>query len=284
MNVLMVDIGGSSVKTMVSDQEEMRKFPSGPTLTPKQMVAGVKAATRDWTFDAITVGFPGLVENGQLVREPLNLGGGWLAFDLARAFDRPVRIINDAALHALASYEGGRMLFVGFGTSIGAALVADDVIVPVELGLVPFTRRHKFMTRLTKQARKEYGHERWQTLGARGDGAAPGHLLAARHGHRRGQREASGSVARGRAASVQSGWHPGSPATLGRRRLSRGALWHHVAHQQGRRAAGHAARPAHRLVRTGQEAQPPPLAWLARAQPGRHARDAGAESLRVRRV
>ncbi len=86
MNVLMVDIGGSSVKTMVSDQEEMRKFPSSPTLTPKQMVAGVKAATRDWTFDAITVGFPGLVENGQLVREPLNLGGGWLTFDLAHAF------------------------------------------------------------------------------------------------------------------------------------------------------------------------------------------------------
>jgi polyphosphate glucokinase len=162
MSVLMIDIGGSSVKTMVSDREEMRKFPSGPTLTPKQMVAGVKAATRDWTFDAITVGFPGLVENGQLVREPLNLGGGWLSFDLARAFDRPVRIINDAALHALASYEGGRMLFVGFGTSIGAALVADDVIVPVELGLVPFTKRHRFMTRLTKQARKESGHKRWQ--------------------------------------------------------------------------------------------------------------------------
>ena len=158
----MVDIGGSSVKTMVSDQKEMRKFPSSPTLTPKQMVAGVKAATRDWTFDAITVGFPGLVENGQVVREPLNLGRGWRAFDLVRAFDRPVRIINDAALHALAAYEGGRMLFVGFGTSIGAALVADDVIVTVELGLIPFTKRHTFMTRLTKQARKEYGHKRWQ--------------------------------------------------------------------------------------------------------------------------
>jgi polyphosphate glucokinase len=162
MNVLMIDIGGSSVKMMVSDGDEMRKFPSGPTLTPRHMIAGVKASTRDWTFDAVTMGFPGLVENGQLVREPLNLGGGWLTFDLARAFERPVRIINDAALHALASYEGGRMLFVGFGTSIGAALVADDVIVPVELGLVPFTKRHKFMTRLTKQARKEHGHKRWQ--------------------------------------------------------------------------------------------------------------------------
>lgn len=162
MNILMIDIGGTNVKVMVSDQEEMRKFPSGPTLTPQQMLAGVREATEGWSYDAVSIGFPGLVDNGQLAREPLNLGGGWMDCDLEAAFERPVRIINDAALQALASYEGGRMLFVGFGTSIGAALVADDTIVPLELGLIPFTAKARFMTRLTKVARKKLGHKRWQ--------------------------------------------------------------------------------------------------------------------------
>jgi predicted NBD/HSP70 family sugar kinase len=162
MNVLMIDIGGTNVKVMVSDREEMRKFPSGPSLTADEMVAGVKSTTADWDFGAVTIGVPGLVEDGQIVREPLNLGGGWLDANLERAFDRPVRIINDAALQAHASYEGGRMLFVGFGTSIGSALVADDTIVPVELGMIPFTKRATFKTRLTKEARKKSGHKRWQ--------------------------------------------------------------------------------------------------------------------------
>jgi polyphosphate glucokinase len=162
MKVLMIDIGGSNVKVMVRDNDEMRKFPSGRELTARQMVAGVKELTKDWTYDAISLGFPGLVENGELVREPLNLSGGWLHFDFAKAFARPVRIINDAALQALANYQGGRMLFVGFGTSVGAALIADDVIVPVELGLIPFSRRHTFMSRLTKEARRVNGHTRWQ--------------------------------------------------------------------------------------------------------------------------
>ncbi len=158
----MIDIGGSNVKIMVSGNEEMRKFPSGRELTAQQMVDGVLQAAGDWEFDAITLGFPGLVRDGRLVREPLNLSGGWLNFDFENALGRPVRIINDAALQALANYRGGRMLFVGFGTSIGASLIADDVIVPVELGLIPFTKRHTFMTRLTKEARRKYGQKRWQ--------------------------------------------------------------------------------------------------------------------------
>jgi len=162
MKVLMIDIGGSNVKAMVSGNEEMRKFPSGRTLTARQMVAGVKRLTKDWEYEVIALGFPGLVENGKLVREPLNLSGGWLRFDFAKAFGRPVRIINDAALQALANYKGGRMLFVGFGTSVGAALIADDVIVPVELGLIPFSRKQTFMSRLTKEARRINGHARWQ--------------------------------------------------------------------------------------------------------------------------
>jgi polyphosphate glucokinase len=162
MTILMIDIGGSNVKMMVSGNEEMRKFPSGRELTAVHMVAGVKAATADWKYEAISIGFPGLVRDGKLVREPLNLSGGWLEFDFASAFGVPVRIINDAALQALANYEGGRMLFVGFGTSVGASLIADDSIVPVELGLIPFSRRHTFMSRLTKEARRRNGHTRWQ--------------------------------------------------------------------------------------------------------------------------
>jgi polyphosphate glucokinase len=162
MKVLMIDIGGTNVKMMVSGNGEMRKFPSGRELTARAMVAAVKESTSDWDFEVISLGFPGLVKNGGLIREPLNLSGGWLRFDFERAFDRPVRIINDAAMHALANYQGGRMLFVGFGTSVGAALVADGVVVPVELGLIPFSRRSTFMSRLTKEARRQNGQKRWQ--------------------------------------------------------------------------------------------------------------------------
>ncbi|MGV3662557.1 MAG: ROK family protein [Prosthecobacter sp.] len=162
MKILMIDIGGSNVKMMVNGHEEMRKFPSGRTLTARRMVAGVKKATKDWDYDAITLGFPGLVEAGRLVREPLNLSGGWMKFNFAKAFRKPVRIINDAAMQALANYKGGRMLFVGLGTSVGAAIVADGVVVPVELGLIPLSRRHTFMSRLSKAARRADGQERWQ--------------------------------------------------------------------------------------------------------------------------
>jgi polyphosphate glucokinase len=162
MNVLMIDIGGSNVKLMTNTGKEMRKFPSGRELTAAQMVRGVKALTRDWDYDVISIGYPGLVEGGKLVREPLNLSGGWLKYDFAKALGRPVRIINDAALQALAHYKGGRMLFVGFGTSVGAAIVADGVIVPVELGLIPLSKRHTFMSLLNKEARRTYGHKRWQ--------------------------------------------------------------------------------------------------------------------------
>lgn len=158
----MIDIGGSNVKMMVSGSEEMRKFPSGRELTALQMVEGVKKATGDWKYDFITLGYPGLVKDGKLVREPLNLSGGWLNFNFSKALGKPVQIINDAALQALANYQCDRMLFVGFGTSVGASLVADDVIVPVELGLIPFSRRHTFMSRLTKEARRVNGQKRWQ--------------------------------------------------------------------------------------------------------------------------
>ena len=224
MTILMIDIGGSNVKMMVSGEEEMRKFPSGRELTAQQMVDGVKAATSDWSFDAITLGFPGLVTDGKLVREPLNLSGGWLHFDFAKAFNMPVRIINDASLQALANYEGGRMLFVGFGTSVGASLIADDVIVPVELGLIPFSRRHTFMSRLTKEARRQNGQERWQKDVNTAVALAPRHFLAGRYGDRRGKCEVSGSAAGEMPAHHQSGGDQRRHPAVGRRGLACRAL------------------------------------------------------------
>lgn len=134
MNVLAIDIGGNSVKALVSGQTEPRKFPSGPTLTPKQMVSGVLKLTEDWKYDVVSIGYPGRVRDNQPVSEPVNLGHGWLHFDYRKAFGTPVKIINDAAMQALGSYRGGTMLFLGVGTGLGTALVVNGTIVPMELG------------------------------------------------------------------------------------------------------------------------------------------------------
>lgn len=160
--VLMIDIGGTNVKLMVSGKDEMLKFPSGRELSAQQMVEQTMKLTRRWRYDCVSIGFPGLVKNGAPIREPLNLGGGWLDFDYAGTFGRPVRMINDAVLQAMAAYQGGRMLFIGFGTSIGCALATDGVITNVELGLVPIGKSSRFMDRLSKAARKERGHDKWQ--------------------------------------------------------------------------------------------------------------------------
>lgn len=162
MKILMADVGGTNVKLMVDGSEEVRKVPSGREFTGKQMVKEVLEATSDWKYDAITLGFPGLIEDGRPVREPLNLGGGWLDFDFEKAFGKPVRFINDASMQALAHYKGGRMLFLGFGTSIGASYIIHDVIVPLELGLLRFTKRGQFMDRLCKAYLKDRGRKRWQ--------------------------------------------------------------------------------------------------------------------------
>lgn len=158
----MIDVGGSHVKLMLSTGDEMRKFPSARDMTAVQMVGHTLALVADWEFDVVTLGYPGLVKDGALVREPLNLGGSWMTFSFESAFQRPVKIINDAALQALANYQSGRMLFVGFGTSVGCALVADDVVIPLELGLIPMGSKGLFMTRLTKEARRQGGQKRWQ--------------------------------------------------------------------------------------------------------------------------
>ena len=146
---------------MASGHEGRRKFPSGKKLSASQMVKQTLAATEDWDYEAITLGYPSLVNEGKPAREPLNLGGGWLNFDYEKAFKKPVRMINDAAMQALASYEGGRMLFLGFGTSTGATLIVDDVIIPLEIGMLRLSRRAHFMDRLSKDAFLRDGQKRW---------------------------------------------------------------------------------------------------------------------------
>jgi polyphosphate glucokinase len=132
--ILVIDIGGSNVKLMISSRAKRRKFPSGPRLTPRQFIAKTKAAVADWKFDAIALGFPAPVKNGRIAVEPKNLGKGWRRFDFRKAFGKPVRVMNDAAMQALGSYHGGRMLFLGFGTGLGSALLWDHTVLCLELG------------------------------------------------------------------------------------------------------------------------------------------------------
>jgi polyphosphate glucokinase len=161
MNVLVLDVGGNNVKMLVGGSEEVRKFPSGPALTPRELVAGVLDMVRDWKFDAISLGYPGPVLRGKAVAEPRNLGEGWVGFDFATAFGRPVKMINDAAMQALGSYEGGRMLFLGLGTGLGSALISDGHIEPMELGHLPY-RKSTFEDHVGRRALKRLGKKKWQ--------------------------------------------------------------------------------------------------------------------------
>jgi polyphosphate glucokinase len=158
----MIDVGGTNVKMMASGHEGFRKFPSGRELTAAKMAKQVVEVTKDWEYEAISLGFPGLVREGRISRNPLNLSGGWLNYDFKKALKKPVRIINDAAMQALANYESGRMLFVGLGTSVGACLIADDVIVPLEVGMLRLSKSEAFMDRLSKRALESDGKQRWE--------------------------------------------------------------------------------------------------------------------------
>jgi polyphosphate glucokinase len=138
--VLVLDVGGTSVKILATGQNEHRSFPSGPTLTPRQMVSGVKKLAQDWNYDAVSIGYPGPVLNGCPIAEPHNLGRGWVGFDFAAAFGRPVKIVNDAAMQALGSYKGGKMLFLGLGTGLGSTMIVDGIVEPMELGHLPYKK------------------------------------------------------------------------------------------------------------------------------------------------
>jgi polyphosphate glucokinase len=161
-SILTVDIGGTSLKLLASGQTEPRRCRSGPGLTPQQMVAAVQDLAADWDYEAVSVGYPGQVGDHGPRSEPGNLGSGWVGFDYATAFARPVRMLNDAAMQALGSYEGGRMLFLGLGTGLGSTLIAESVIVPLELGQLPYPGGKLLGHVLGRDGLKRLGKKKWR--------------------------------------------------------------------------------------------------------------------------
>lgn len=161
MKVLTIDIGGTNIKFLATGQIEPRRFPSGPEMTPKQMVAGVKEYTKDWEYDVVSIGYPGQVLKNRIVCEPHNLAKGWVKFNFKAAFGRPVKLINDAAMQALGSYRSGCMLFLGFGTGLGSALVVSGTVVPMELAHLPF-KRGTYEDYLGIRGIKRLGKKKWQ--------------------------------------------------------------------------------------------------------------------------
>jgi polyphosphate glucokinase len=161
MNILVVDVGGTSVKILATGQENPRKFPSGPTMTAEQMVATVKELAGDWQYEVVSIGYPGFVVRGRPVTEPYNLALGWVGFDFQSAFGCPVKIINDAAMQALGSYKGGKMLFLGLGTGLGAAMVVDGVVEPMELAHLRY-RKRSFEAYVGKRGLKLQGKKKWR--------------------------------------------------------------------------------------------------------------------------
>jgi polyphosphate glucokinase len=161
VNVLAVDVGGTHVKVLMSGQTEARKFESGPGLDPRGMVSGVKDITGDWTYDAVSIGYPGPVRRNMPAAEPHNLGRGWVGFDFEAAFGRPVKLINDAAMQALGSYRGGKMLFLGLGTGLGSAMITDGIIDPMELGHLPW-KRHTYEHYVGQRGLDRFGAHKWR--------------------------------------------------------------------------------------------------------------------------
>jgi polyphosphate glucokinase len=162
--VLAIDIGGSHVKTRVSGRREIRQFESGPTLTPRRMVAKVLALNGDLKYDVISIGYPGVVVHEKIITEPFNLGRGWVGFDFRKAFGRPVHLMNDAAMQAIGSYQGGRMLFLGLGTGLGSALIVDNVVAPMELAHLPYKRGRSYEDYVGDRGRKRLGPKKWRKV------------------------------------------------------------------------------------------------------------------------
>ena len=162
--VLVIDVGGSHVKTRVSNHSDMRQFESGPTLTPRRMVSRVLRLTGDVKYDVVSIGYPGVVVHGKIVTEPFNLGRGWVGFDFRKAFGRPTLLMNDAAMQAIGSYEGGRMLFLGLGTGLGSALIVDGTVAPMELAHLPYKRGRSYEDYLGDRGRRRLGAKKWRRV------------------------------------------------------------------------------------------------------------------------
>ncbi len=161
--ILVVDIGGSNVKLMISVEEKRRKFSSGPKLAPAETIAQIKEAAADWEYDAVSVGFPSAVRGSAILKEPKNLGKGWIGFDFAKALGKPTRVINDASLQALGSYEEGeRMLFLGLGTGLGSALVWPGSVLSLELGFLPYIEEGVIEDQLGEAGMERLGKKAWR--------------------------------------------------------------------------------------------------------------------------
>lgn len=160
-SVLAVDVGGSHVKARLTGEPDRRRFDSGPDLTPQQMVEGVDALAAGWSFDRVSVGIPTPVRGGKPIAEPVNLGDGWVGFDYDAAFGVPTKVVNDAVMQAIGSYDGGRMLFLGLGTGLGSALIVDGVVEPLELGHLPF-RKKTFEDYVSARALERHGKKKWR--------------------------------------------------------------------------------------------------------------------------
>jgi predicted NBD/HSP70 family sugar kinase len=161
MNILVVDIGGTNLKVSATGLDTIRKIPSGPDMTPEAITGAVRAAVRDLSFDAVSIGYPGPVRRGHPSGEPNNLKAGWVDFDYEKAFDRPVRIVNDAAMQALGSYEGREMLFLGLGTGLGSALVENGMLIPLELAHLPYRKGRSYEDYLGTAGLERLGPKRW---------------------------------------------------------------------------------------------------------------------------
>jgi polyphosphate glucokinase len=161
MNVLVIDIGGTSVKVWGPTGVRLAKIRTGPEFTPQELVDAVKEHVDKHHCEVVSIGYPGKIVAGRPAREPWNLGPGWVAFDFQAALGKPVRIINDAAMQALGAYRGGCMLFIGLGTSVGGALVVDGVVIPLELGNIPFSKRATLEDVLDKHSLGRIGRRRW---------------------------------------------------------------------------------------------------------------------------
>ncbi len=161
-SILVIDIGGMHVKLRVGAHGTIQRFVSGPKLTPARMLRQIHKLTHNLPYDAVSIGYPGMVFRGKIAAEPYNLGKGWVGYDFARAFGKPVRLINDAAMQAIGSYSGGRMLFLGLGTGLGATLIIDGVVEPTEIGHMLYKHGHTFEDFVGERGRERLGNRKWR--------------------------------------------------------------------------------------------------------------------------
>lgn len=164
IKVLAIDVGGTHVKILATGNQQPRKFPSGQKLTPQKMIEGVLKFTEDWQYQVVSIGIPAPVIHNRVLHDPANLGKGWAGFDFESAFGKPVKIINDAAMQALGSYEGGRMLFLGLGTGLGSAMIVDSVMQPMELAHLPYKKGRTYEDYLGLRGLQRLGKKKWRKV------------------------------------------------------------------------------------------------------------------------